>query len=636
MPLISASNIKKSFVERLLFENITFDVNEKDRIGLVGVNGCGKTTLFRILCGTESADEGSVYRNSLLRIGVMNQNTDDFSGSLYDYVLCEFAHLAEMENSLDCINSQLSASTDDDTLSTLIKKQANIQNSYEQGGGLTYKSRTRSVLLGLGFTESELSQPLCSMSGGQKNKAQLARLLLSEANLLLLDEPTNHLDIEAVTWLEDYLCNIKAAYIVISHDRYFLDKVTNKTLELKNSRMKMSQGNYTRHTELCSTQREAELRKYRRTQKEIRRIEGIVEQQKRWGKEHNFITAASKQKQIERLKSTLTEPERENETISFSFQAEECIANDVLTAENLSKSYGEKKVFENTDLLIKNGERVFILGANGCGKTTLLKILARREYPTSGRVSTGPRVQVGYYDQNVNSSMGSGTLLEEIHDAYPLMNQGDIRSAMAKFLFKGESVFNTADKASGGERARVQLLKLMLSGANLLLLDEPTNHLDIASREALETALEDYGGTLLAVTHDRYLVNRLADRVLYMTGDGLTEYLGGYDEYIAMREQMQPVQAEQKTPGKNALDYKAKKELRSNINKTRGELERTEKAIAEKEKEKERIELSMNTPDYKKVMELSQMAEALGREIEKLYEKWEELTMKLEELEGVE
>ncbi|MBQ9949441.1 MAG: ABC-F family ATP-binding cassette domain-containing protein, partial [Clostridia bacterium] len=295
MPLISASNIKKSFVERLLFENITFDVNEKDRIGLVGVNGCGKTTLFRILCGTESADEGSVYRNSLLRIGVMNQNTDDFSGSLYDYVLCEFAHLAEMENSLDCINSQLSASTDDDTLSTLIKKQANIQNAYEQGGGLTYKSRTRSVLLGLGFTESELSQPLCSMSGGQKNKAQLARLLLSEANLLLLDEPTNHLDIEAVTWLEDYLCNIKAAYIVISHDRYFLDKVTNKTLELKNSRMKMSQGNYTRHTELCSTQREAELRKYRRTQKEIRRIEGIVEQQKRWGKEHNFITAASKQ-----------------------------------------------------------------------------------------------------------------------------------------------------------------------------------------------------------------------------------------------------------------------------------------------------------------------------------------------------
>lgn len=632
MALLSVTDISKSFSERLLFENITFEISQNDRIGLVGVNGCGKTTLFRILRDEDMPDAGNIYRSSDLRIGVMNQSVEDFHGTLYEYVLMESAHLSDIEAELEEINDKILSSAGD-ARDALIRRQDRLRVEYEDRGGMTYRSRTRSCLLGLGFSENELGQALSTMSGGQKNKAQLARLLLSDANLLLLDEPTNHLDIEAVTWLEDYLLGMKCAFMVISHDRYFLDRVTNKTIEIKNCRMKLTNGNYSRHTELCATMHEIEERKYRNAQREIRRIEGIIEQQKRFGRERNFITAESKQKQVDRLKAELIVPEKDTASIHFSFKAKDCIANDVLIAEGLSKEYDGRTVFSGVDMLVKNGERVFILGSNGCGKTTLLRILSRREYPSSGRCHTGPGVLTGYYDQNVSSSMGSGTLLDEIQNAYPLMNTGDIRSAMAQFLFKGDAVFNSAQKASGGERARVQLLRLMLSGANLLLLDEPTNHLDIASREALENALEDYSGTLIVVTHDRYLVNRLADRVLYMTENGLCEYMGGYDEYLAAKEE----KAESEQPKKvsdNALDYKAQKELKSTINRTRGELDRTEKAIAQKEKELSDTELAMNTPDYKKVMELSVKADALRADIDALYAKWEELSDKLEELTG--
>lgn len=636
MPLITVSGLKKSFVERLLFENITFEVSETDRVGLVGVNGCGKTTLFRILRGAEAYDGGSIYKNQNLRIGVMNQSVDTCDDTLYDYTLREFSYLTETENRIDEINTRLEKgnNTREET-ELLIKQQCNLRERFEDMGGLTYRSRTRSVLLGLGFTECELGQSLSKMSGGQKNKAQLARLLLSDANLLLLDEPTNHLDINAVTWLEDYLCSMRCAFIVISHDRYFLDKVTNRTFEIKNCRMKITDRSYSGHVELCSSEKEIALRKYMNTQKEIRRIKGIVEQQRRWGQERNFVTIASKEKQIERLKATLIEPERDTDSIAFSFKATECIANDVLVAEGLSKSYDGKLIFKDTDILVKNGERVFILGANGCGKTTLFRILSRREHPDSGQSYTGPKVLMGYYDQNVSEGMGHGTLLDEVHDAYPAMNLGEIRSAMAKFLFKGDSVFNSADKASGGERARVQLLKLMLSGANLLLLDEPTNHLDIDSREALEAALEEYTGTLVVITHDRYLVNRLSDRILYMTESGLTEYAGGYDEYLEAKEKSaKESNIQEKKKSDNALFYKAQKELRSAINRTKGQIERTERAISDKEKELECIEAAMATTDYKKVMELSETAEDIRGEIDVLYEKWEELSEKLAKLES--
>ena len=633
MPLLSVSALTKSYPQKTLFENIGFDVSENDKIGLVGVNGCGKTTLFRIILGTEEADAGYVHKSSDITIGVMNQSVTDFSGSLYEYVLCEFDYLRDIENELERLIDEINCCTSDEQRAKLISRQDRLRVTFEQKDGMTYKSRTRSVLLGLGFSDEEQKKPLCQLSGGQKNKAQLARLLLSGADLLLLDEPTNHLDIESITWLEDYLLSLKKAFIVISHDRYFLDKVTNKTVEIINGTAKVTAGNYSRHVELTMTAREIQMRQYRNTQKEIRRIEGIIEQQRRFGRERNFITAESKRKQAERLKATLVEPEKETDSIHFHFTARECIANDVLVAEGLAKEYNGKRIFSNVDMLVKNGERVFILGANGCGKTTLLRILSRREYPTEGKSYTGPGVLMGYYDQNVSGSMGNGTLLDEIHNAYPFMNVGDIRNAMALFLFRGDSVFNEAQNASGGERARVQLLKLMLSGANLLLLDEPTNHLDIASREALEKALEEYGGTLIVVTHDRYLVNRLADRVLYMTEDGLCEYMGGYDEYFAEMKEKRQQQAKPKEKSEAALDFKAKKALKSEINRTKGEIERTEKAIAEKEHELELTELAMNTPDYKRVMELSKKADEIRAEIDALYEKWERLTEKLDSLE---
>ena len=633
MALLTVNALKKSFSERLLFEDVTFEISQNDRIGLVGVNGCGKTTLFRILRGEDEADSGGVYKAADLKIGTMNQSVENFSGTLYEYVLEESRRLSDIELELESIGERIHRCTSDDERDNLIRRQDRLRIEYENGGGLTFRSRSRSCLLGLGFTEAELSQRLNTMSGGQKNKAQLARLLLSDANLLLLDEPTNHLDIEAVTWLEEYLLGMKCAYIVISHDRYFLDKVTNKTIEIKNCRMKLTNGNYTRHTELCATKNEIEMRHYRNAQKEIRRIEGIIEQQRRFGRERNFITAESKRKQVERLKADLAEPERDTDSIRFTFRAKECIANDVIVAEGLKKEYDGRTIFENTDVLVKNGERVFILGANGCGKTTLLRILSRREAPSGGRFYTGPGVIVGYYDQNVSVNMGSGTLIDEIHNAYPMMTTGEIRSCMAQFLFKGESVFNSAQKASGGERARIQLLKLMLSGANLLLLDEPTNHLDIASREALENALSDYTGTLVVVTHDRYLVNRLSDRVLYMTEHGLREYMGGYDEYLAAKE-AEKEQTTSKPESENALDYKAQKERKSAINKTRGEISRTEKAISEKENELSRVELAMNTPDYKRVMELTKQADELRAEINTLYERWETLSAELEKLEN--
>ncbi|MBQ3108086.1 MAG: ABC-F family ATP-binding cassette domain-containing protein, partial [Clostridia bacterium] len=482
MALIAAHNLKKSFGTRTLFEDVTFELAPKEHAGLVGVNGCGKTTLFRILAGQESPDAGQVALNREAKISYMEQMELDLDRSLYGSALDAFAHLMEMELQLEEVNRKLTEGEGD--LDALIRRQHSLQTRYEDGGGLTYRSRTRATLLGLGFTEAELEQPLSTMSGGQRSKAQLARVLLSGANLLLLDEPTNHLDIDSVNYLEDFLSSYPGAFIVISHDRYFLDKVTNRTLELENRRIESTNGNYSRHLELKASEREVALRHYQRTQREIRRIYGIVEQQRRWGQAHNFITAESKLKQAERLKATLVEPERDPESIRFHFTAREPGGNDVLMGENLKKSYGEKHLFHDVDLLIKKNERVFLLGPNGCGKTTLLRILTGREEPDAGTHRLGAKVQPAYYDQNISQMDPENTALQEVWDAYPRMRHTEVRNALATFLFKGDEVEKKIATLSGGEKARIQLLKMMLSGANLLLLDEPTNHLDIHSREA--------------------------------------------------------------------------------------------------------------------------------------------------------
>ncbi len=639
MALLAVNNLKKSFVVRTLFENVSFEIDTNDHVGFIGRNGTGKTTLFKILLGLEEYDEGSVYRNKGIKMASMEQTVLSSNSTLYESVLEVFNPLMQLENEIESINTRIENDSGDN-LEKLVDKQQRLHERYEREGGLIYKSITRSTLLGLGFLENELSQPLSTMSGGQQNKAQLAKLLLSGSELLLLDEPTNHLDINSVEWLEEFLKSYKGAYIVISHDRYFLDKVTNKTMELSNGHISVSNGNYSRHMELKESENEVLRRKYLNTQKEIRRIYGIVEQQRRWGQAHNFVTAEAKLKQIERLKSTLVEPEKEESSIHFAFKADAVGGNDVLLTKGLSKNYGEKNLFKNADIHIRKGERVFLLGANGCGKTTLLKIITNKEHPSGGTYTIGSKVKIGFYDQTMSGLNGSNTALDEIWNEYPHLSQTEVRSALASFLFRGDDVLKNVEMLSGGEKARIQLLKIMLSGSNFLVLDEPTNHLDIASREALESALEEYDGSMLVVTHDRYLINRIADRILSMENGEIVEYIGGYDEYQEARNaennNNQEIVSEEKTEKSN--DYKMRKEKRSAINKASGEVKRIEQKISNAEQELENIEKEMAKPevaiDYKKVAELSKNAEDIKETISSLYEEWEKASELLEELEN--
>ena len=633
MPLLGVRELKKSFVTRVLFEGISFEVNEGDHIGFVGVNGCGKSTLFRILMGLEGYDEGDIFISSSTVIGSMEQKVSTDNCSLYEYTLSVFKELMDIESELERIAETISStgSADEKTLD----RQQRLHDRYYAKDGATYRARTRSTLLGLGFTEAELERSISSFSGGQRNKAQLARLLLSDANLLLLDEPTNHLDVSSIEWLEGFLSAYRGSFIVISHDRYFLDRVTNRTIEMKDRRLFISQGNYSRHMELRSTARELELRQYLRTKKEIKRIEGIVEQQRRWGQAHNFVTAASKQKQADRLKETLVAPERDSASIHFHFEAKDVSGNDVLAARGLGKSFDGKRVFSGVDMLIKKGEKVFLLGDNGCGKTTLLNIIAGRLRASEGSFYLGAHVESAYYEQTLSGFDPNTTVLREVWDRYyTTISHKDICNALAAFLFRGDDVNKPIGTLSGGELARVQLLKLMLTKANLLLLDEPTNHLDIASREALESALDEYNGTMLIVTHDRYLVNRLADRILRMTPNGLEEYIGGYDDYLeAISAKQKEENAAEKSVSKNALDYRERKERQSALNRAKGELERCEKAIAKAEAELEALNAELASPavasDYKKAGELSEMAERLQSELDAHYKKWEEAGEKL-------
>ena len=635
MSVLAAFGLKKTYVTRVLFEGVSFELSARDKVGLVGVNGCGKTTLFRILTGEEAPDEGSVSVNRETRLGATQQSVDGMTDTVYDATLAVFSPLLQIERELESINARIAAG--EDGLDALVKRQGVLRERYEFDGGLTFRSRTRATLLGLGFTEAELNKELSSMSGGQRNKAQLARVLLGGANLLLLDEPTNHLDIDSIAWLEDYLRAYNGAFIVISHDRYFLDRVTNRTFELKNTRLTVSEGNYSRHLELQRSEQETIRRVYQNTQKEIRRLQGVVEQQRRWGQEHNFVTAASKLKQIERLKTTLVAPEKEPEGIRFHFTAREAGGNEVLICDGLEKSY-EKRIFKNASFLVKKGERVFLLGSNGCGKTTLLRIAMGREHPDRGTARFGAHVKAGYYEQTMHSLNDQNTVIGEIWDEYPRLNTTQVRSALAAFLFRTDDVEKKISMLSGGEKARVQLLKLMLSGSNLLLLDEPTNHLDIASREALEDALTDYNGTMLVVTHDRYLVNRLADRILYMTDEGIEEFVGGFDEfweaYQQRAEQAQKDAAPKKQERPNL--YREQKDKQAALARAAGDLRRAEKLVTDTEEEIRQLDEQLSDPavsfDYVLTGELAAKAATKREELTALFAAWEDAQQKYDEL----
>lgn len=634
MALLGVSNLSKSFGTDVILQNASFEIQENDRIGVVGINGSGKTTLFKILTGELSSDQGDIYQSKETILGYMEQHVcKDFEKSAYSEVLTVFADLLKMESELEYISQQLQASPHNQE--KLIEKQSLLNERFVSLGGLTCRARARSALLGLGFSDEQMSQPIGVLSGGQKAKLQLAKMLLCGANLLLLDEPTNHLDIAAVEWLEDFLRSYNGAFLVISHDRYFLDRITTKTFEIENHRLTVYKGNYSSYLTQKSENRLAAQRKYDNTKREIERLEGVVAQQRQWNREKNIKTAESKLKVIERLESALEKPDSLPDSIHFQFHISQRGGNDVLQAEDLSLSFDGNCLFRHANLKIRRQEHVFLIGPNGCGKTSLLKTLLSTYQPDTGEIRFGTGIDIGYYDQLQGDLDPSKTVLDEIWDCYPNMTQTEIRNALAVFLFRGEDVFKSIAGLSGGERARVLLLKLMLSRANFLLLDEPTNHLDIASSEALETALQNYEGTLLIVSHDRYLINKIADRIYYLNQDGTTEYVGNYDDFLEKQRKNVQQQQQKKTEPK-INEYKLRKERESEIRRMRSALKRLEQQIEEKEAEASALEEELLTPsvasDYELAMELSAKLAQIKELCESLYLQWEERSEELEKV----
>ena len=634
MAILTVNNIKKMFGTDVILENVSFEVQKGDRIGLVGINGSGKTTLFKILNGEYTADEGSFTPARETSIGYMEQHVcRDMEKPAFDEVMTVFEPLLRMEAELERLNAEIAAVPDD--IDALILKQTELNDRFIAEGGLTCRNRARSTLIGLGFAPEQIMAPIGVLSGGQKAKIQLAKMLLGESNLLLLDEPTNHLDIPSVEWLEDFLKNYSGSYIVISHDRYFLDAVTNRTFEIEHTHLTEYKGNYTKFLRLKEENRLAMQRVYDNTQREIKRIEGIIEQQKRFNQERNYVTIASKQKSIDRLEATLQKPEDEPDTIRFQFKASQRGGNDVLMAEDLALQFGDNRLFRHVNLDIKRGEKVFLIGPNGCGKTSLLKILLGIYRQTFGDYRFGANIDVGYYDQAQGNLDESKTVIDEIWDLHPYMNQTQVRSALAVFLFKGEDVYKPVKGLSGGERARVPLLKLMLSKANLLILDEPTNHLDIGSCEALEDALMGYDGTLLVVSHDRYLINKLADKIYYLEPDGTTLYLGNYDAYLEARQKKETAKAAVQESAQKPNAYKLKKERAAEIRKKKSALARCEREVEEAELEIEELNAKLLDPavasDYEQTLEITNQIAACKERSDALMNEWTALNIWLEE-----
>lgn len=638
MILLNVVNASKGFGDRELFTSISFDVNENERIGLVGANGCGKSTLFKLIMKECEPDAGSFIFSKNCNVGYMQQHAGiDFQATIYEEMLTAFKDLIEIEKRLEEVTNEIEHSNG--TVERFIHEQAALQEQFERQGGLTYKSRAKAALLGLGFAESEFDKPCSILSGGQKSKLSLGKLLLSPTNLLLLDEPTNHLDINAVEWLEGFLNSYAGSVIVISHDRYFLDKVTNKTLEIEHGKLTTYHGNYSHYLEKKQENKEIIEHHYATSMREIKRVEGIIAQQRQWNREKNIRTAENKEKMLERLKADLVKPDSELDSLSFTFTARTQSGDDVLKCIELQKSFGQQKLFSNASFQIKNTERIFLLGANGCGKTTLLKIITNRLSADCGRVIRGANVEIGYFDQIQAGLNPESTVIDEIWNRYPDMTQTQVRNALASFLFKGDEVFAQIKALSGGERARVALLKLMLAGPNFLLLDEPTNHLDISSREALENALLSYGGTMLIVSHDRYFINKLATRILYMDENGITDYHGNYDyfsEKSALNVQALTPTAPAAVKEKPTNDYKARKEKQAEQRRTAGKITRLEKEIADTEAAIAESEAKMADPDFAAQYELlvaeTDTHNQLNEKLSALYEQWEELQLALEEM----
>ena len=519
MIILNASEISLSFGVTTILENISFSINEGDRLGIIGVNGAGKTSLFRIITGEYTPDKGIVHVSKDKTIGVLaqnaNYNTDNFEETILDHMFFAYPNLLKTEQRLNYIYKELNQRTDTDSDSyiNLTEEYSNLSDKFAADGGLYFKGKCQSILEKVGFDKTRFNDPVYKLSGGQRTRLTLARLLAMEPDILMLDEPTNHLDVETIHWLESFLTAYKKTVIVISHDRYFLDTVTNKILHIEHHGAKLYNGNYSTAQKLREENRAAELKKYTLQQKEIARVEAMMEQQRRWGQERNFVTIRAKENYIKHM-DKVDKPDDELKSIRLSFKSAPAGGNDVIIADNLSIQFGNRTVFEKISFLVKKGERVFFAGPNGCGKSTLMKIIVNKLTPATGTIELGSNIKAAYYDQENQNLDEKSTVLDELWNAYPNLTEYDIRSTLALFLFNYEDTEKRVSDLSGGERARLTLAKLILSKVNLLILDEPTNHLDIPSREALESALAAFDGTIVCVSHDRYFIEKLATKII--------------------------------------------------------------------------------------------------------------------------
>ncbi len=625
MSVISAHELTMEFLDNVLFDKASFDIEEHDKVGLIGSNGTGKTTLFKLIAGIYEPASGGLFISSNAKTGYVEQHAcSDFSKTAKEEMLSVFSYLEDMERELENLHNVIDTQPSD--MAELIEKQSVLTEKFQSLGGLTFRSRANSMLSGLGFTQEEQNLPVGDLSGGQRTKIALGKLLLSDSDLILLDEPTNHLDIKSVEWLEDFLSKYNGTALIVSHDRYFLDKVTNKTMEIEHKKITVRKGNYSVYAKLKEEQKEADRRKYEQQAKEVERIEGIIKQQKQFNRERNYITIASKQKQIDRIKEDMIAPEADEKSMKLQFESGSVSGNEVIIVTDLSKSYGEKTLFRNVNLKVMKGEKVFILGANGCGKSTFLKAVLGKLLPDTGFARFGANVQPGYFDQIQSGLDSDKTVLQEVYDKFPAFTISQLRGFLGAFRFRGDEIEKKMCDLSGGERARTALLELMLRKPNLLILDEPTNHLDIASREVLEDALSGYDGTLFCVSHDRFLVNKLATKILILDNGSLISFDGNYDDYAAsLVTGQQPKEKKEKKPN----EYQLRKERESLERKKQTRIKRIEAEIEELENEKLGIEQQLGLPetaaDYELLMELTKKLDEMSVRQEELYTEWDEL-----------
>lgn len=631
--ILSCQNISKAFMEDTVLSHVSFHIEDYEKAAIVGINGAGKTTLLRIIVGELAPDSGQVILSKGKTIGYLAQNAGlQSENSIYDELLSVKSNLVALEQQIR--ETELAMKdAGEAALSSLMEKYSLLTHKYESGGGYTYKSELIGVLKGLGFSEEEFSKSIATLSGGQKTRVALGKLLLLSPDLIILDEPTNHLDMQSIAWLETYLLNYKGAVLIVSHDRFFLDRIAGKIIELDQSQATVFSGNYSDYAKKKEQLRLAAWNAYLNQQREIRHQEEVIEKLRSFNREKSIKRAESREKMLDKIE-VLDKPTEVRADMHLYLTPRIKSGNDVLVVEELSKAFDSQALFTDVSFAVKRGEHVAIIGDNGTGKTTLLKILNGLLPADSGVFRLGTNVEIGYYDQEHHVLHSEKTLFEEISDDYPYLTNTEIRNVLAAFLFTGDDVFKRVCDLSGGEKGRVSLAKLMLSNANFLILDEPTNHLDIMSKEILEDAINRYEGTVLYVSHDRYFINKTASRILELTGRTFVNYIGNYDYYLEKKDILSvSLPAAQQTASavdsESKADWKQQKEEQARIRKRENDLKKCEERIEKLETRKQELEAEMAKPDVAtdvvRLQEISKEQDAIGAELSGLYEVWEAL-----------